>query len=352
MTDFPTFFAKSHTYQEAWDEITEKLKSVPAGETVLVVDADGLVFRTASASDTRSILVNKKGFTKFKQYNTRTEFKEYCKEKGFEYADFEIQDQRDAEDVSFCLGTLKRTIKNLKEKFNTEHLIFFIGGVGNFRLTLPLPVQYKSNRIGMSKPTHLQACREYLLKWYDTYMIDGCESDDLVVGVTQYITHQTDKKCVAWNIDKDFTQSLLPVSYYHPVDGVVYDIEGGLGELHEHGKGVKGSGLKWLIGQLLLGDKIDSYCPKQFFRKRYGERAFYKDFKDLTTEKEVLERWVEVWRKLVGETITFTDYTGVIRNHSWLSLAELYFLCCYMRTSPIDDMTFKKLLNQYGVTYD
>lgn len=336
---------QGYTYQEVWDSVLSK----PFKDKVVVCDADALAYRTSASSDDRSIKVTKN--SKSRTYGTRTEFKALCKEKEWDYNSFDIEDVITSEDVSYCLGTLKRAIKNIKERLDTDNVIFLLGNTGNFRLSLPLPIQYKSGRIDMIRPAHLNACREYLVKYHGAYLINGVESDDVVMGLTQHFNNNTDIKAIAWNLDKDFTQSLLPNQYYHPVEDVIYDLKGGVGDLFEKGNSIKGSGLKFLVQQNMLFDKVDSYSMNSHYLKRYGEKSFYKDFKDLKTEKEVLSKAVEKWKQLLPEVIEFDDYTGVKQTHNWLSLAELYFQACYMKVSPTDNLKLEDLLQEYGVEY-
>ena len=338
---------KEHSYHDVWKELILD-KTYTAKDKVVIVDADALVYRISAMCDTRSILVSRGGKTK--EFNTRTKFKEYCKSKELDYETFAIEDKIVSEDLSHCLATIKRAIKNIKEGFNATEIIFFLGGSYNARTDLPLPSQYKSNRSEQIRPKHLKGAREYLAKWYNTYVVTDIEADDIVLGVTQHIVNNTSAYCVAWQLDKDFLQNLLPSRYYHPVDDKIYEINGGIGELYEHKKGIKGNGLQWLLLQVFLGDMTDNYSSKQFFSKKYGEKSYYKDFKDITNEKELLSKWWDKWCELLPERIVYTDWKGVEQNLSHLELAEMMFKCAYMRTSPNDNTTFESLLDKYGVT--
>ena len=80
---------------------------------------------------------------------------------------------------------------------------------------------------------------EYLAKWYNTYVVTDIEADDSVLGVTQYIVNNTSAYGVAWQLDKDFLQNLLPSRYYHPVDDKIYDIKGGVVNYTNIRKGLK-----------------------------------------------------------------------------------------------------------------
>ena len=93
---------------------------------------------------------------------------------------------------------------------DATEIIFFLGGSYNARTDLPLPSQYKSNRSEQIRPKHLKDARDYLAKWYNTYVVTDIKADDSVLGITQHIVNNTSAYCIAWQLDKDFLQNLLP----------------------------------------------------------------------------------------------------------------------------------------------
>ena len=151
---------KEYSYDEIWDMYITNA-DYKRGDVVGIVDLDVMLFRVASACQTTHIDVSRGKTTK--RFGTRTEFKGYCKLKNLDYNTFTIVDGVEAEPVSYCIHTLKASIKKLKERLGITKFIFTVGGSGNFRLDLPLQNKYKSNRDNMQKPIHLQACREYVL---------------------------------------------------------------------------------------------------------------------------------------------------------------------------------------------
>ena len=70
--------SKEHSYDEVWKELILD-KTYTAKDKVVIVDADALVYRISAMCDTRSILVSRGGKTK--EFDTRTKFKEYCKDR-------------------------------------------------------------------------------------------------------------------------------------------------------------------------------------------------------------------------------------------------------------------------------
>ena len=344
---------KEWTYQEVWDELFSSGNVLPNPLTeahrVVIVDADMVVYRVSAACESRSVTTTVDGIDV--EFPTRTLLKEYCVDVDVDYEDLVVEDKYVSEPVSHCLATLKKTVRNIYKELNATHVVFFLGGSGNFRLDLPLPTQYKAARKHLHRPEYLKACREFLNKHYDTFIIKGVEADDCVVGITSYIINNTSAWGTAVNMDKDFETTLTKNRYYHLVNKNMVELEGGIGELILSKGKLRGNGLQWTIAQLTLGDSADGYCPKQFFRKRFGDTSHYNIFKDCKTEKDLLSLWVKTWKGLLVSDLVYQDWQGNKVEHSWLTLAEIYFSCLYMRTNPNDDMTVEKLLNKYKVEY-
>lgn len=345
--------SREWTYQEIWDEVLHSGNVLPKTLTnehrVVLVDADAVVFRTSAAVETRSVKTVVEGVEV--EFPTRTLLKEYCVDMDVEYKDLELEDCHVNEHISGCLSTLKKTAKNIYEELDATHVIFFLGGTGNFRLDLPLPTQYKAARKDMRRPDYLKDCRDFLNKHYCTFIVNGIEADDVVVGMTGYIINNTDAYCTAFQLDKDFRGSLVKNRYYHITNKQIEELTGGIGKLELTKNDVKGEGLHWLLYQLNQGDTADGFSPKQFFKKRYGSKSYYKDFKDYNNEKELLTAWVAKWKELLPEVVEFTTWDGQEVEHDWLSLANLYFKAPYMLTHPQDYTSFSSLLVRYNVDF-
>ena len=60
--------------------------------------------------------------------------------------DFTITDIQTAQPLEYCLSTIKNKLKSQLEHLGLEQYKCILGGSNNFRLQLPSPEQYKSNR--------------------------------------------------------------------------------------------------------------------------------------------------------------------------------------------------------------
>ena len=345
------------TYQEIWDEVLHSGNVLPKTLTsehrVVFVDADTLCYRTASGCETRwveAVIDDVKV-----EFPTKTKLKDYCKNNLIDYESLSFTDHYETIGLPLCLSRLSKQIGTLYKDLKATHIVFFIGGSDNFRLNLPLPNLYKGKRAGNRRPDHLKACREYLNKNYDTFIVNDVEADDVVQGITGYCINNTDAYCLAYNQDKDYHTSLVKNRYYHVVTKKIVELDGGLGHLYMKGKKVKGDGLHWLLCQTMLGDYDDDFSPKPFFKKpylgNYGDTKYFDDFKDYDNEKDLLLAWIEKWKELLPETIEFETWQGDWVEHDWLSLANLYFKAPYMLTHTQDYTSFSSLLVRYNVNF-
>lgn len=342
------------TYQEIWDEVLYSGNILPKTLTdkhrVVFVDADGVVYRTSAAVETRSVKTVVEGIEV--EFPTRTLLKEYCVDMDVKYDDLEVEDCHTNEHISGCLSTLKKSVKNIYEELDATHVVFFLGGTGNFRLDLPLPTQYKSGRKDMRKPDYLKDCRAFLNKHYDCFIVKGHEADDICESLSAYVINETPAWGCAVSMDKDIHSCLVPNRYYHLVNKDIVELSGGLGSLGMQGNKLVGQGLKFLVSQIMLFDRADGYIMNNHYFKRFGQKSFYKEFKDYNTEKSFLEAVLSKLEELLPEKTNYVDWEGASRSYTRLELLEVYFSCAYMKKCSEDNTTFKSILNKYGVDYE
>ena len=101
------------------------------------------------------------------------------------------------EDVSHALHNIKTMVKGIEASFPTvtDHK-HYLTGATNYRDAVATIAPYKGNRVGMQKPFHLPACREFLGTKYDAVIVEGYEADDAVSMA------QRNHTCIV-SIDKD-----------------------------------------------------------------------------------------------------------------------------------------------------
>ena len=330
------------------EEIYKDLPSYTKQDKVLIVDGDIIAFRCSSVCETKYEYTNLEGDV----YNVKSKgaFKDYCLENNLEYESFNSEPKQVADHISYCIKTLNDSIKKVMEFVGATHYEIYIGGSNNFRLKIPTPTEYKASRSDVSRPLLLTPVKEYLIKYKGAKRITGSEADDVVSHRMRTLNKQS-IRCIAYSIDKDIYQNVdYDLMVYDPSKADIIVSKKGVGELIDRGKDVKGSGLKWLILQVLLGDKIDGFTPKQFFNKRYSDKSFLKDFNDCKTEVEVLEKFVEVAKRLVPDKVSYTSFNGQLMELNRKELFEMYYLLPKMRDSWCE--TLEELFSFYGLDVD
>ena len=170
----------------------------------------------------------------------------------------------------------------LHETESTEYKSF-LTGQGNFRYDI-YP-DYKANRKDKPKPTHLKACRTYLLDTWKSYLSEGCEADDLI-GIEATAADDM-MSYIICSIDKDLKQ--IPGYHYNfvtkdkvfvsPLDGLKsFYKQLILGDVSDNIPGYDGKARqKWPKFMQHHHDAIDSFYDEldmyDYVRNIYTENA-------------------------------------------------------------------------------
>jgi len=223
--------------------------------------------------------------------------------------------------IKFTKDELETWIRTAKDLTGNNNLIFkgFLTCSGRKNKDVDhLEDRYQFNRYAdketwtaKPKPTHLTACRNYLINTYDWIKMspDKIEADALVI----YFAEKKGKKAVMMLKDKDLKQAMG--TFYIDMNNGVKDraiVETTeIGEISERimSRGVKdyeGSGFKLICAQTMVGDTSDGYKGV----KGYGPTAAVKMFKDLKTVDECCEVMVEFYNNKYKGDHKYVDWTG------------------------------------------
>jgi len=332
---------QEHTAEQIYSNLPEYTKQ----DKVLIVDADILSYKISSVTEFKYLYTSPEG----EEYKVKSKksFKAYCEEQGLDIDHFSVTNVQIAEPVSYAIKSMNDSIAKVMEYCGCNKVEFYIGGSGNFRNEVPLPTQYKTNRKETVRPVHLTALKEYLIKYKGAKKVCGQEADDIVQHRMRALSKEG-VRCILYSNDKD---SLANVDYhllnYNPDKEDIIVSKHGIGTLTDRGSDVKGTGLKWLIAQTLLGDEIDGFTPKVFFKKRYADKSFYKDFNGCKTEVEVLEKFVEVAKRLVPDNVSYTSFTGQLMELNRGELFSMYYTLNKMRDGWCE--TLEELFSFYNL---
>jgi len=345
-------------------------------DTIVIFDADQSAFLSSASNEARTIEVKHKQSGKTKEFKTRTEFYGSAKNsiggwlgdqnleretknlKLFTKEDFTITDIQTAQPLEYCLSTIKNKLKSQLEHLGLEQYKCILGGSNNFRLQLPSPEQYKSNRDGMLRPLQLQDARDYILKHHNGILINNIEADDVLAmyGRLSYEGFlKTGKfKYIVVSFDKDnLTLPTFMFNSYaeegklkHPVPMFVDD---GIGSLFLDKSKVKGYGFKFKCHQLLIGDSSDGITPYQPFKIRFGDKSSYKLLQPCETKQECLQAVVDQYKIWFPEGVKFKNWDGTdieMTTGQWLNVI---YKMTHMLQSKQDKSTIFSLVKELGV---
>lgn len=318
---------------------------------LVVVDADTLVYRAAAVSEERSVLVKHIPSKREKIYKNKTEFKNAMKGKNFvvNTEHFIFEDIQEEQPISNCLHTVKLQAQKIIDRFPEHEIIWCCGDRDNFRLDLPLPVQYKSNRSSMIRPIHLSKAKEYFIQKYKAKSGEGYECDDLSI-ILAYDGKNKGRDVILLSPDKDSKQAvgLNLFDYTNPDKGGVEINEWHPIELNLK-KEFKSYGIPFLAYQLLRGDGSDGWWPYKLAGKEFGDTGAYKLLKDCQTAKECLEVVIKQYQKWYPEPVTYRAWNGKEYTKDWKDILQMYFYCAKMKQSEDDELNTEEFLDTYGV---
>ena len=319
-------------------------------DRLVVVDADTLLYSTAAASEQRSIEVLHKPSGICKSFANRTEFKKLMKEKGKEITDdYELTEKQEPEPVEHCLYSIKVQAENIIERYAFDTVVFVAGDDANFRLDLPLPSKYKSNRSATIRPVHLKEAHKYFANKYKSLKGFSHEADDL----SHILAHQgiaEGREVIVLSPDKDSRGFIgVKLGKYDTEESNLVLVQDMHEVQHSKEKGTKSYGVPWLCIQALIGDPSDFYKPTQLAGVKYGEVSAYKDLKDCKTPKECLEVVVRKYREWYPEDFVYTAWNGEQVESNWKHMLQLYWSCLKMKEKEDDPLSAEEFFSKYGV---
>lgn len=330
------------------EEIYETLPVYTKRDKVLVIDGDILAYRVSTMCEFKYLWTHKTTGEEVRS-KSKGEFENHCKKKGLDIEMYDCIYDVKPEPLTTVYSTLEDSLQGLLTFTGCNVYEIYVTGSEIFRNYLPLPTQYKDCR-SQPRPHWLKEAKDRLVKRFGAYIVKGVEPDDIeqrrlrdlyILGI----------KCILYSNDKDARQGInYKTMMYNPDERDITFYKGGVGELKDTSAGVKGYGLKWLLFQTAIYDKIDNYKLNSHYIKAYGEKSFYKDFNGYQDPKELIEAVMDLWEKRLPEVTEYTSFTGELIKYDRLQMVELYYACAKMQDGEFH--TFKELCEHYGVKYE
>lgn len=275
--------------------------------------------------------------------------------------DFEFEDLYKIMPFGYSKKNADQKISSICRHLGVKNWIGLIdsGNPTNFRLDLPMPLKYKSNREGLRRPEHLAQLKDYFRSSSKSLVIDGMESDDHITmyAVKSYKVYKN-KGFIPYipvSIDKDNQGFLTGGILFNNTkvdDKFKYDapfIISGLGSIWMKSQSEStATGFMMVARQMLIGDwETDCFSPCKHFGKRYGDKSVYRDLKDCKSIKDAVEVVEKKYNKWFPKgVVEFEDFNGDTKKMTVDEWKEIIFKCLYMKHSENDNTTWSKIVKR------
>jgi hypothetical protein len=320
---------------------------------IAIIDGDILAYRSAAANTRRFVTAIHNETLEEHEFPTATAFKEWAGSKADKYS---LTPGQEADSLGLAIGNMKRSIESITKGAKCDSYHIVVSGKDNFRLNLPLPTRYKSNRDDAMRPPQLGDCKDYLVNKLGAEVSRGVEADDVLCSYA-YQGYKEGNYVVQCSIDKDahhgpwwlydWTTMKEPklIEGFGDIELVVYT--SGVNT----SKVVKGFGRKFLYCQMVLGDPVDGYKPSEIAKARFGAAGAYKLLKNAKNDKEALEAIVKQYKSWYPSELAYEAWDGAKYTTDWLNILQMYADCAFMRRWEGDRLDVKKTLDKLGVKY-
>lgn len=199
--------------------------------------------------------------------------------------------------VEIALIRTDKLLQDILHETGASSFKCYLTGSSNFRKEL-FP-DYKANR-KQPRPTHLEACRQFLCKEYGAVITDGHEADD-ELGINQT------EDSITCSIDKDLLQ--IPGRHYNFVKKEFKEV-------------LYIDGIRHFYAQMLIGDRSDNVTGVEGI----GEKKAAKLLNSLTNEEEMFDCVRELYKDdyrflLNGQLLwIWREYKGIWQPIKSLSI--------------------------------
>lgn len=395
-------FIRSKKDNELFPQLQVKdIAKLYTPDVINFIDGDGFAFKVASSVEDDYIEVTNLKDNSVQEFSNITEFKGATKAisvdsylgrenikreaKGddpYTLEDFSIEKKKrlkfekgatiDGIKFNSTLEVAKyyldKWIEAVKIQTQINNIYIILGEGKCHRNMLDLPQDYKSNRTG-ERPLLLKEVRDYILTTYPSEMApEGFETDEIcdMKAFEHYIKFRKTSKVsgIKTSPDKDAkcTAGHLfdPTKTFHfnnPQIWLIDATDKTVGELELTKSGMKFTGLYGTAYQMVISDNSDFYGsrltmpPEMKPKVQYGDAAFYKDFINLKTPKDVLQKVVDKFYDFYPNGVQFTSHLGNEIDEDTLWWCQQCFACQYMLRSLDDKTKFVDLLDRFGVDY-
>lgn len=319
-------------------------------QTVLIIDGDLTAYQAAAVVEKRSVEVLHIRSGRTRIFKTRTEFKDFLKEKNMEYKEgsYSFTDIQEAAPLSHACKIVKNMITSTTEKLKATMTEVWIGdNSSNFRNNLDLPVKYKGSRDDMLRPLLLKGTKEYLTSNNQGGVIQDIEADDQII-IRYFELEEQGHNPIVVTKDKD-SRGCVGITLCNPdnEEGAIKIPAFGWIRWNAEKKKIEALGLHNYCWQMLVGDNSDDYGPSDLHKKKFGDKSALKLLENCKSIDELFQAVEDKYKEWFPEPITYTTWQGKEVQKDYKEILELYHSCVYMKRKKDDPTTFYSLWEEF-----
>jgi len=260
---------------------------------VLLLDGDGFVYRAGFAAERTFYDVYNLDWGDSAPPVASFQYKKECdtwigSQKTKDR--YSIDKRKEIQPEVNALSNAKTIMKGILGAFKGCDYVGYLSGKDNFREKVATIKVYKGHRINVPKPVHYKAIREYFIKHWDFFVVNGEEADD-AVAIAQYndfkkypLLEQESAATVLVTQDKDL--DMVPGWHYDWVKKNRFFVD-------------PLTGIRSFYKQLLKGDGTDN-IPGLFYIT--GSKCS-KKYLDTIDKLEVEEEMYSYVREIYVESL-------------------------------------------------
>tara|TARA_R110000850_G_scaffold537_2_gene3273 strand:+ start:778 stop:2031 length:1254 start_codon:yes stop_codon:yes gene_type:complete len=288
--------------------------------------------------------------------------------------EFELTTEKELTgELSWAINGLNSKIQRITDYLGISRVKHVIGSGDNHRHLLHLPInpnktdqpergRYKGNREPSLRPLLLEDVRDYAVRRLGAEEVTGIETDDVMnfymweshmhykkTGKHKYIIISPDKDTYMFN-GMAFNNYVLPKQkeWSHPYPYLI----DGMGYIDFEGSKLKGDGILFCMGMMMVGDSADNWLPTRHSKISFGAKDAYTLLHDKTTPLEAIQATYDQYLAWYPEGTQFTSWDGKEMDLTALEWLDMMWAAAYMLKSRKDTLTFTQVMDKVGAVYE
>lgn len=194
-------------------------------EPVVLVDADGLLYLAGFGVEKthyQLVVENEQEELDTVWFGSAAEIKAFLAENP-DLSEVERVRHKEVGPLDHALMIAKAKMNDIRDRFGDSLEVYIRGdNQTNFRDEIATLHKYKGNRDNLTKPTHFEAIRQYLVDHWGAYKVEDQEADD-EIGCRLTELEDVGRQVIIASPDKDLDQ--FPGRHWSYKMNLAYDVE-------------------------------------------------------------------------------------------------------------------------------